>query len=361
MHDLREYKTDFLSIISKLSKGSANRDQYIAGFLFLSLALIPVVTTTETLFPIIGILYLMMFAMSWDVASGYMGALNFGHTFFIAVGGYTSAILNIQFGLSPLLSIPFAILLSAIAGLIIGLPTLRLQGAYFALVTLVVPNLFLQIVILFKEITGGARGMAQPPTELVGIAGNNLDKLINVRDPAFAAIAEYYLTLAILIFMYLFLYAYTRSNAGEILTAIREDENALRVSGINPEKHKVFSVILSSTLAGFAGALYVHSSSGFPAPNSLLTFRLSLDVIIIAVIGGIGTIVGSILGTILFGGIQFISTQVHSNVLGVKISDLIQISTFGIGMVIVYYKPGGALAWIDDNIISTMKKNKGNK
>ncbi|WP_254824561.1 branched-chain amino acid ABC transporter permease [Haloglomus halophilum] len=317
--------------------------RYYLGLVFLvALGLSPVVTTQTQLITIIGILYLMMFAMTWDVASGYTGQLNLGHAAFIAVGGYTTAILNITHGVSPLVSIPVAMVLSGLAGLAIGIPALRIRGAYLALVTLVIPTIFFQIVILFDGVFKGSFGFKSPPTSLAGTGGST-GALVTVNRSAMATIIDFYISYAVLLVLFLALFAYTRSDSGRILSAIREDEDAVVAAGIAPAKHKVFAFVLSAMTAGLAGALFVHSTAGFPHPDQLLADTLSLNIVIVSVLGGLGTIIGPMVGALLFGGLQFVAGEfdVALPMLEQTLSDVIPVVLFVLGMVVVYYRPEG--------------------
>lgn len=318
---------------------------YFGIALVVVLGLVPLGATQTQLVAVTGVLYMMMFAMSWDVASGYTGQLNLGHAFFIAVGGYTTAILNISHGISPFISISAAVIVSAIAGLVIGIPALRIRGAYLALVTLVAPSIFYQIVILRDDIFKGSFGFKTPPTNLAGVSGSTVSSVIPVQSQALAIIIDYYIAYAILIVIFFLLFAYTRSDAGRILTAIRQDEDAVLASGINPAKHKVFSFVLSAATAGGAGALYVHSQAGFPHPDLLLATTLSLNVLIVTVIGGLGTIIGAMVGALIYGGLQFLAGEITVSVFGNSLSDVMPIFLFVLGMVVVYFQPRGLVPW----------------
>lgn len=310
----------------------------IGGGIILALGILPVAMTSPQLRIIIGVIYLMVFAMTWDVASGYTGQLNFGHALFIAVGGYTTAILNVTYGYSPLISISAAVVMSALAGLVVGVPALRIRGAYLALVTFVAPFIFYQIVLLRDDIFMGSFGFRREPTAFAGLN----DGLILVDVPALATIIDYYVAYALLIFIFLVLYAYTRSPAGPILTAIREDETAVAAVGLNPAKYKVFAFMLSAATGGLAGAMFVHSSVGFPQPDELLVVQLSLDVIIVSIIGGMGTIIGPLIGALLFGGMEFGFDRLG------PLGDIMPLPMFVLGALIVYFEPRGLVPWAID-------------
>lgn len=328
---------------SLLSTSESGRERFVGLLLFLALALVPIALTTPQLRILIGVVYLMIFGMTWDVASGYTGQLNFGHAFFIAVGGYTTAILNVTHGFSPFISITAAIFVSAIAGLIIGIPALRIRGVYLALVTFVAPFIFYQVVLIRSDIFKGSFGFRRQPTPFAGIG----EGIVSVSSAALATIIDYYVAYVLLIGIFLVLYGYTRSPAGPILTAIREDEEAVSAVGLNPAKYKVFSFMLSAATGGLAGAMFVHSSVGFPQPDELLTAQLSLDIIIIAIIGGMGTIIGPLVGGLLFGGIDFLTGQIEYTIpiLNQPLEDIMPLPLFVLGILIVYYEPRGVVPW----------------
>ncbi len=228
-------------------------------------------------------LFFAMFAMSWDAVSGYTGQISFGHGVFFAVGAYTTTLLNLGYGIPPLLSIPAGVVLAALAGVLIGVPALRLRGPYLSLVTLVAPLILLQIFIFYSDIFGGELGLSSPQ----GLLG-------------FAPYANYYLAFFLFLFILFILLAVTRSNAGAVFTAIREDEDAVAAAGLNAAKFKIFAFVLSAAIGGLAGAVFVHTPQGSPRPSVLFTVVVNIEVIIAAILGGMGTIVGAAIGGMFF-------------------------------------------------------------
>ncbi|MWG35976.1 branched-chain amino acid ABC transporter permease [Halomarina oriensis] len=232
-------------------------------------------------------LYFGMFAMSWDTVSGYTGQISFGHGLFFAVGAYTSALLNLGYGIDPILSIPAGIVLAAVAGIVIGVPALRLRGPYLSLVTLVAPLILLQLFIFRSDVFGGELGLRNPENFLG----------FGVNDAAIV----YYIALGLFVAIMALLLVVTRSDAGRVFTAIREDEDAVSSVGINPAKFKIFAFVLSAAIGGLAGAMYVHTPVGGPTPTELMSTTVNVEVIIAAVLGGMGTIVGAAIGGIFVG------------------------------------------------------------
>lgn len=220
-----------------------------------------------------------IFAASWDLLSGFTGQISFGHALFFGVAAYTSALLNLNVGLPPWLTIPLGALAAVVAGLVIGVPCLRLRGTYLALATLAFPLILTGVVFVIPDITGGE----------LGVSG--IDRLSNSR------VIEYYIAVALMVSLGFAMWKITDSNTGIIFHAIREDEVAVRASGINTTRYKLLAFCLSGFFAGIAGGLYVHFMR--IAGPSTLELILSFQVIIWAIFGGIATIYGPIAGAFI--------------------------------------------------------------
>lgn len=316
----------------------------IAAVLPFSISILDVASLT-------GVFYLMMFAMSWDLVSGYTGELSFGHAFFFALGGYGTAVLNIQHGLGPLTSIAGASLIAAVGGLVIGIPALRITGPYLSLVTLIVPFILARVFIIFNDGLPfiapaglyGTSGFPSSPAPLVGMGPN---ALIVVESFEMVIVGDYYIAFLAFLAVLVLLLAVTRSNAGDVFTAIREDERAVESAGINPAKFKLFAFVLSALVGGIAGALYVHSGAGHPQPAQLLVLMVSLQVVIMTVLGGMGTIVGAAVGATFFAAARGIFTIASNNGLvipGIEktLLQLTPIPLFLLAVVVLFNMPEG--------------------
>lgn len=254
----------------------------LSSVTLLGVVTVPLTVGPITLLKLTSALYFGMFAMSWDAVSGYTGQISFGHGLFFAIGGYTSTLLNLGWGVDPLWAIPVGALLAAVGGIIIGVPALRLRGPYLSLVTLVAPLILLQIFIFRSDVFRGELGLPQP------------DNFLGLGLPDAALV--YYVALAAFVAVMAVLLAVTRSDAGMVFTGIREDEDAMAASGINTAKFKTFAFVLSAAIGGFAGAMLVHTPRGSAQPSQLLHLTVNIEVIIAAILGGMGTIVGAALG-----------------------------------------------------------------
>jgi branched-chain amino acid transport system permease protein len=260
-------------------------------------------------------------AASWDLLSGYTGQLNFGHALFFGVGAYGTALLNLHLHIPPWGSIPLGALCAVLAGLIVGIPSLRLKGTYLALTTLAFPIILIGIVFAFSSFTGGE----------LGISG--ISKLTQTR------ITDYYVVSVLLLGLCTIMWKITDSNIGIIFHAIREDEIAVRASGINVTRYKLLAFCLSGFFAGIAGGLYAHFMR--IAGPSTLEVSLSFQVVIWTIFGGIVTIYGPIGAVfLLYPLLELVSFwQEYRNL------------TFAVVvLLILLYMPDGLFRWLRDRI-----------
>lgn len=263
--------------------------RYYVGVLFFGgLVILPLGLETLDILTMVGAFFFVMFVISWDFVSGYTGMVSFGHTLYFALGGYTTGILNLTYGIDPTVGIIAGVLVATLAGALIGIPALRIEGHYLALFTLLPPLILLRVFQLFREQTGGKQGLADPA---------NLIELGSITATAYA---NYYLAFAVLLFVFLLAFLITRSDTGKIFTAIRESEDAVSSAGINPNKFKLFAFTLSAALGGLAGAVFVHTPAGSPSPTQLLALVVQIEILISAIFGGFGTITGAMAGGFFF-------------------------------------------------------------
>jgi branched-chain amino acid transport system permease protein len=314
------------------------------------LALVPGAVTPSQLIGVVFIVYLMIFAVSWDFVSGYTGQLSLGHAMFYATGGYTVTVLNLQHGQSPVVSFVLAVLAAGVLGLLVGFPALRLTGPYLSLITLVVPLIMLQSVTIFS--TGlpllapdglkGDAGFIEEPASLIGLGP---EAAVTVDGFDTWIVAEYYLALLFLVVVLAFTIAVTRSHTGAVLEAIRERERVVGAVGLNPAKYKLFAFTTSGMIAGLAGAGFVLSPAGHTSPNQLLIIDLSLQVIVISVLGGMGTIVGAPVGVFIFGASNELLNSIPLTVpvVGRPVGHFEPVPAYLLALGILFYRPEGAL------------------
>lgn len=325
---------DRSTVVSLLREGLTSRIHQIGGLAIVALAVLPLVLSDILLLKFAGAMFFAVFTISWDFVSGYTGYISFGHAVFFGAAGYGSAILNTQFGLDPLLTIPVGTLCAVVVGILIGVPSLRLEGPYLSLVTLVAPLLLLQIFVYFREYTGGQRG------------------LLGVETIWFDPMANYYVAFGVLIVALIVALAFTRSNVGTIMEAIAGDEEIVSASGLNPAKYKIFAFVLSAAIGGFAGAVYTHTAVGSATPSLLLGLLVSANVIIAAVLGGMGTITGAALGGFSFYLTRELLRNVEAAVpiLGFEFHQVYLILMFSLAMAVLIFFPDGFLPWLTRKI-----------
>ncbi|HEX2656490.1 MAG TPA: branched-chain amino acid ABC transporter permease [Xanthobacteraceae bacterium] len=220
-----------------------------------------------------------MWAASWDFMSGLTGRENFGHSLFIGAGAYTAGFLNVNFGIVPWWSLVAAPIVAVMFSLVIGFPTLRLKGPYFALAMLSAATMMQSITVIFSTYTGGQDGL------------NGLDPIL------YSQLDYYYLVLGFLVASVCLLKVIANSSWGTLLRAIRGDEASCQAAGINVTFYKIASLMISAAVAGLGGALYAHYQ--LQVGPDLFTVILSINIIIMVYVGGMGSIYGPVGGAIL--------------------------------------------------------------
>lgn len=244
---------------------------------------IPLSVNPFTLFVLTFANTFVIFAVSWDLLSGYTGQVDFGHAAFFGIAAYTAALLNLHLGLSPLFTIPIGAVIAVLVGLLIGVPCLRLRGPYLALATLAFPIILSGILFIEKPFcivcwSGGEFGLRLSPLSS-------------------SRVYNYYFSLLMMLGASLVMWKITDSKIGIILHAIREDEIAARTCGINTTSYKLVAFSISGFFAGIAGGFYAHLLR--VANYNMLGVFMSFQPIIWTVFGGITTIYGAIGGTYL--------------------------------------------------------------
>ena len=220
-----------------------------------------------------------IWAVSWDFMSGLTGRENFGHSLFIGVGAYAAGFLNVHFGVGPWWSLPMSMLVAMMFAVILGFPTLRLKGPYFALAMLSSAVIMQRLMLIFWEYTGGEEGI-QDITPLI----------VN-------PLHYYWFVLTVLGSITLLLSWIARSRWGLILRAIRGDEATCLAAGLPITTYKIVSLVISAAFAGLGGALYAHYQ--LQVSPQLFAVVTSITIITMVYVGGMGTIFGPVGGALL--------------------------------------------------------------
>ncbi|HZK00692.1 MAG TPA: branched-chain amino acid ABC transporter permease [Tissierellaceae bacterium] len=214
----------------------------------------------------------IVLAIGLNLITGFTGQFSLGHAAFMAIGAYASGIMTAKLGMPFVVGIVAAALTAALAGLLIGIPTLRLKGDYLAIATLGFAEI-IKIILLNNDYVGGAIGL------------NDIPQYTNWTWLYFCVVATI-----------LVAHNFVNSYHGRACIAIREDEIAAEAMGINTAYYKILAFTIGAFLAGIAGALYANYFF-FIKPDSF-GFMKSIDILVIVVFGGMGSITGSIVGAI---------------------------------------------------------------
>jgi branched-chain amino acid transport system permease protein len=233
-----------------------------------------IVTTLTT------VLFYMLVAHGWNLLGGYGGYLNFGIVAFSGTGVYTAALLNNHLGWSMWFTLLPAALAAALVAVPVGLATLRLRGHYFAIFTLALTFLAI-VIVLNTPALGGALGVY---TEVDTSGG-----------PRALAASFYYALLILVVIATAIAWLVEHSNFGYALRAIREDEDAAAVLGVRTFDVKLRALVLGAALAGLAGGVYAFQT-GYIEPTGAFDLAVSLDIVLVCVIGGLGTWQGPVIG-----------------------------------------------------------------
>ncbi len=272
-------------------KVSSRRPLVIGAAVVLVLSLAPVGLSPFLIQFLINLFMLAALAESWNIIGGFTGYASFGNVAFFGIGAYTTGVLLTAAEWPFALALPAGGLLAmAFAGLI-GMPILRLKGHYFAIATLGVAETMREIVYNLK-ITGGGTGLTMPITR--------------------SALPFFYLMLAILVAATLANWWLSASRFGYGLIAIREDEDAAAAMGINTALYKTAAFALSGAFAGLTGGVFAYWIT-FIDPEGVFKVSTTILMIIMAVFGGMGTVVGPLLGALVLATVsEVLSTQLVS-------------------------------------------------
>lgn len=237
---------------------------------------------TLTLIGIYGIM-----ALSLNITVGYAGQVNMGHAAFVAIGGYAYAIVtthaaNWNFWLALL----FAGIVTALAGLVVGVPTLRLNDVYFVIATTGFSEVVKVITLNWINVTNGSLGIRNiMKPSIFGI------ELTNKNG------GMYFLTMVLLAITLYFSWAVKNSKLGRSLFALKDDELAAKLMGIKTGRQKIYAFVLSSFLAGISGVLYVALNT-YVGPDTF-TADISTVILCVVIFGGLGSLKGMLIGSLL--------------------------------------------------------------
>jgi branched-chain amino acid transport system permease protein len=272
------------------------------------------------------------------ILTGTNGQISLGHGAFFAIGGYAVAILGQKLGVPYWVSVPVAALLSGFVGLVLGLVALRLEGVYLALATFALAVATPSTLKHFKSLTGGSQGLAlsslTPPGPLHGVIDSEQ--------------WLYYVTWILAGALFLVTWIALRGRLGRALRAIRDNEVAAISFGVNPQRYKTFAFGWSAAYAGVAGSI-VAIATGFVSPDTY-SVALSLALVTGAVLGGIDTLWGALLGGVI---VEFLPLLVQ------KINPAAPSVVYGIALVLfMIFLPGG-IARTVQSLLQPLRLRRG--
>ena len=232
------------------------------------------------------LLYIGM-SVAWNVMGGYAGQTSFGHAAFFGLGAYVTAILALGnfagIRLPLLATMPLAALVAAVYALLVGFPTLRLRGPYFSIATIGVGEATRLLMLNSAGFTGGASGLNLPvPADIKAYALQN-----------------YYLAFAWMLVALFVSWWIRRSRFGLGLFAINMDTDAAETLGVDTARSKVLALMISAALVAICGSIYAQQIL-YIEPNEVFGFKTSIAMVLMATIGGIGTLWGPVLGAIIY-------------------------------------------------------------
>lgn len=239
------------------------------------------------------VLYTLIAALGLNVLTGFTGLISLGQTGFIMLGAYAYAIGTTRLGLHPGLAFILSGIVPAIAGLIVGIPSLRLKGLYLAITTLAFSYIVASLINFGGDFTGGARGIFVDRPVILGVDFGE-DRVL------------YWFSLAVAILTLIAVLNIRRSRMGRAFMAIRDNDTAAVSMGISLVGYKLLAFTISSFIAGIAGAIMVNfiffaNVEGFP-------FLLSIEAVAILIVGGLGSVLGVVLGTLFIMLLPEVST-----------------------------------------------------
>lgn len=315
------------------------RNRVIFWLICLSLLCIAPFLISEYFLYILILTYLYAFlASSWNLIGGMGGQLSIGHAVFFGLGGYTSTFLFKEYELSPWIGMGIGGILACLAGAFIGLLCFRykVKGIYFALVTLAFGEVF-RIIVLNAKSLGGSEGL------LVPLKGHSWSAY------QFQNKIPYYFIILAMVTALLFLIQFFRSSKFiSYLMAIREDEDAAQSLGIHIFKVKFWGLVISAGLTALGGTFYAQYTL-YLDPPSMFGLMRSIDPVIICIIGGIGTIFGPLIGSVVFASFMEIANSIFKG--GYGSSHLILYGVLLMAVIIIF--PRGLDSLIRKRILKT--------
>jgi len=282
--------------------GEASRvSAAIVGAILLGLMLLPAFAGRNLIQDLIFLFYMLSLAQCWNLLAGYAGLISVGQQAFVGLGGYLLFALTLPgVGVNPLLAIPIAGLVSAAFALPTAFVVFRLRGAYFAIGTWVVAEVY-RLAFAQVKTLGGGTGTSLDPSVTSSVPGIQWVKgLLDLRTPAARDVISYWIALTLMAATLAFVYLVLRSRRGLALGAIRDHEAAAAGLGVDIVRIKLAVYVAVAAMTGMIGALIYLQKARISPDAAFSVLDWTAYVIFITVIGGIGTMEGPVIGAIIF-------------------------------------------------------------
>ena len=307
----------------RLNKGVSSPSKFaaaLAPFLLVAiLALLPLLEPgSETIRLLFVTFVWVTVSVAWNLLGGFGGQVSFGFAVFYGLGAYAAA-LSLNRGISPILSFLLAGTVAVLASLLVGLPTFRLKGPYFAIATIGASEA-VRVVMTNVSITGGASGYRIMETG------------------TFHQLQHFYTALALAVIAVAISILVQRSKFGLALIAIREDEDAASDLGVNPFRAKLLAHALAAALTGAAGGVYARYAA-FIHPQGVFAFSVGVAILLMPIIGGVGTVWGPVIGAVVYG-------LVHEELIA-SFPQLHLLLYGSLLILIIFFEPGGVIALLE--------------
>ncbi|MBI3992658.1 MAG: branched-chain amino acid ABC transporter permease [Candidatus Lambdaproteobacteria bacterium] len=272
----------------------------------------------------------VMLAQGLNLTMGYVGYLPFGYLIFFAMGAYASALLSVNWGQSFWVGLAGAIGLTGVLAFFIGIPSLRLRGPYFAIVTLAFAEIGGLVLNNWVELTRGPMGIPGIPSPTIALPGMTPYRING-------SVSWYYLMLVLAVLVTLVCQRLVQSRTGDAFLAIRENEDLAESVGVPTYRYKLLAFVVSAMIAGVAGSAYAHYVT-IVSPD-LESFYFVITTFTMVIIGGQGTLSGPIVGAVVFTILPEL----------LRAAQLWRLVIFGVLMVAgIVFMPRGIVGWAEE-------------
>lgn len=321
----------------------------LGGLLVVAVALVPAATRwvlvddNYWIQVLIWILFFAYLSAAWNLIGGFAGQYSIGHAGLLGIGAYTSSLLSINAGLSPWLGMAVGGLVAAAVGGLIGYPCFRLRGAFFSLVSIA----FAEMLRVGTELTDTVFGI-----EVNGVRGLLLP-VLGHNPAAFQFVDKRYyysVMLGLLLLVLAVGWGVKRSRLGYYLAAIRDDEEAVASLGINPARAKLLAMLFSGFFTAIGGTFYAQFIL-FITPTRTMSLDFSVQMVIMAVLGGMGTVLGPVYGAVILVPIA----EVTRAVWGGSLQGVHLIVYGALLMAVILYCPQGIEGWIRRGFLGSVR------